>query len=215
MRINASFATGNAPKVAGLRSFRDTDRHDIEGELTSASGWPQGPGFTPRGQTDRAGVRALDVVLLGIPRLLNMIANSGGLTGAPFGNAQDPGKPQEPENEVDDFPVMWAAPGTAARTLPWKLDPARRSKGYRTDLVLTDRRLVILGVEARAGLAPAEELWSLPRKDVVGAERMKFSEGTADVRLRFADGSWARLKVSDAAKLTGQLSGPRLPVSEA
>ncbi|MEW2392886.1 hypothetical protein AB0933_31440 [Streptomyces venezuelae] len=131
-----------------------------------------------------------------------MIANSGGLTGAPAGAAQAHGKPQEPENEVDDFPVMWAAPDTTARTLPWQLDPARRSKGYRTDLVLTDRRLVILGVEARAGLSPADELWSLPRNDVACAERMTFSEGAADVRLRFTDESWARLKVGDAAKLT-------------
>ncbi|MGW6532740.1 hypothetical protein [Streptomyces venezuelae] len=215
MRVNVSFATGLAPKVAGTRSFRDTDRRDIEDELIAASNWPQGPGFTPRGMTDRAGVRALDVALLGIPRLLSMIANSGGLTGAPFGNPQGPGKPQEPENEVEDFPVMWAAPETTARTLPWQLDPARQPKGHRTELVLTDRRLVILSVDSMGGLAPAQELWSLPRKDVVGAEQLKFSEGAADVRLRFTDGSWARLKVGDAAKLTGRLSGARRPVTEA
>ncbi|MYY85378.1 MULTISPECIES: hypothetical protein [unclassified Streptomyces] len=116
---------------------------------------------------------------------------------------------------MDDFPVMWAAPDTTARTLPWQLDPARQPKGYRTELVLTDRRLVILGVESGAGLAPAQELWSLPKEDVAGAERMKFSEGAADVRLRFPDGSWARLQVSDAAKLTARLSGGRRPVTEA
>lgn len=208
MRVNVSFATGRAPKVAGLRSFRDTERQDIEGDLTR-SGWPAGPGFAPRSKSGRAGVRALDVALLGIPWLLNMIANSGGPSGAPFGDPQGTGKPQEPENEVEDFPVMWAAPGNLARTLPWQLDPARRPRGYRTELVLTDRRLVILGIASGVGLAPADELWDAPRDAVSGAERMMFSEGSSDLRLRFKDGSWTRWKTGDAAKLIGQLQGAR------
>ncbi|MEU5957305.1 hypothetical protein [Streptomyces sp. NPDC047525] len=205
MRVNVSFATGCAPKVAGLRSFRDAERRDIEGELV-ASGWPPGPAFAVREKADRAGVRALDVALLGIPRLLNMVANAGGPSGAPFGDPQSAGKPQEPENEVEDFPVVWAAPDTAARTLPWQLDPARRPKGYRTEIVLTDRRLVVLGVEPSAGLAPAQELWELPRENVEGAERMTFSEGGADVRIRFSDGSWTRWKTGDAAKLVDRMN---------
>ncbi|MET7696954.1 hypothetical protein [Streptomyces sp. NPDC005485] len=210
MRVNASFATGSAPRVAGLRSFRDTERRDIEEEL---SGWPAGPGFSPRGKADRAGVRALDIALLGIPRLLNMAANAAAPSGSPFGEPHGPGKPREPENEVEDFPVMWAAAGTLARTLPWQLDPARRPKGYRTELVLTDRRLLVLGVSAAAGLAPADELWETPRDTVAEAERMHFSENGSDVRIRFADGSWTRWKVGDAAKLVGQLRGERRPVS--
>ncbi|MFG2649792.1 hypothetical protein [Streptomyces sp. NPDC048436] len=205
MRVNASFATGSAPKVAGLRSFRDTGRRDIEGELTAA-GWPPGPRFAVRDKAGRAGVRALDVALLGIPRLLNMVANAGGPSGAPFGDPQSAGKPQEPENEVEDFPVVWAAPDTVARTLPWQLDPSRRPKGYRTEIVLTDLRLLILGVQASAGLAPADELWDLPMASVAGAQRMTFSEGGADVRVRFIDGSWTRWKTGDAGKLVDRLN---------
>lgn len=204
MRVNVSFATGLAPKVAGMRSFRDAERRDIEGELTAA-GWPSGPGFAVRDGIGRAGVRALDVALLGIPRLLNMAANAGAPSGAPFGDPQSPGSPQEPENEVEDFPVVWAAPGTTARTLPWQLDPARRPKGYRTEMVLTDLRLVVLGVEASAGLAPARELWDLPRAGVAGAERMPYSEGGSDARVRFTDGSWTRWKIGDAAKFVDRL----------
>lgn len=205
MRVNVAFAAGCAPKVAGLRSFRGAERQDIEGELT-AQGWPSGPAFAVREKADRAGVRAVDIALLGIPRLLNMVANAGGQSGAPFGDPQGAGKPQEPENEVEDFPVIWAAPDTTARTLPWQLDPARRPKGYRTDIVLTDRRLVVLGVEPSAGLAPARELWDLPRERVAGAERMAFSEGGADVRVRFRDGSWTRWKTGDAAKLVARIN---------
>ncbi|WP_241194163.1 hypothetical protein [Streptomyces sp. SID10115] len=61
---------------------------------------------------------------------------------------------------------MWAAPGTLARTLPWQLDPARRPKGYTTDLVVTSHRLLFVGPEL--GLLE-------------------------DVRLTFADRSWGRL----------------------
>ncbi|MEU1121220.1 MULTISPECIES: hypothetical protein [unclassified Streptomyces] len=204
LRVNVSFATGRAPAVAGLRSFRDPDRQNIEDELI-AGGWPPGPAFTVRGKADRAGVRLLDVALFGLPRLLNMVANSAAPSGAPFGDPQGPGKPREPENEVDDFPVIWASPGTTARSLPWQLDPARRAEGYRTELVLTDRRLVILGIESGAGLAPAQELWELAREQVTDAERMHFSEGASDVRVRFADGSWTRLKAGDAAGLTDRL----------
>jgi hypothetical protein len=148
----------------------------------------------------------LDVALLGIPRLLNMVANTGGPSGAPFGDPRSAGKPQEPENEVEDFPVVWAAPDTAARTLPWQLDPSRRPKGYRTEIVLTDLRLVILGVQASAGLAPAEELWDLPLASVAGAQRMTFSEGGADVRIRFIDDSWTRWKTGDPGKLVDRLN---------
>ncbi|GAA5003328.1 hypothetical protein [Streptomyces siamensis] len=204
LRANASFATGLAPRVAGLRSFRDTERQDIEAQLR---GWPPGPGFTPRGKGGRAGVRVLDVALLGIPLLLNMIANAAAPSGAPFGEPRSSGRPQEPENEVDDFPVVWAAPGTLARTLPWQLDPARRAKSYRTEFVLTDQRLLVLGVDATAGLAPAEELWETPRETVAAAEGMPYSESGSDVRLRFTDGSWTRWKAGDAARLIAALRG--------
>lgn len=211
MRANAAFATGLAPRVAGLRSFRDTERRDIEAEL---NGWPPGPGFTPRGKADRAGVRALDIALLGIPRLINMIGNVAAPSGPLVSEPGSPGKPQEPENEVEDFPVMWAAEGTTARTLPWQLDPARRAKRYRTELVLTDQRLLILGVDASAGLAPADELWQVPRGSLAAIERLAYPASGSDVRVRFTDGSWTRWKVGDAAKLVSRFRGERKPVTE-
>ncbi|MFJ8151757.1 hypothetical protein [Streptomyces sp. NPDC094468] len=119
MRVEVAFATGIAPPVAGLRSFRDTERHDIEARL----GWPPGPGFTPRSRPDRVGVRALDIALLGIPRLLDIIANAGAAGGTLFGEPADVGKPREPENEVDDFPVMWAAPTTRPGPSPGSSTP--------------------------------------------------------------------------------------------
>ncbi|MFJ6704685.1 MULTISPECIES: hypothetical protein [unclassified Streptomyces] len=210
MRVEVAFATGIAPPVAGLRSFRDTERHDIEAQL----GWPPGPGFTPRSRPDRVGVRALDIALLGIPRLLNIIANAGAAGGTLFGEPADVGKPREPENEVDDFPVMWAAPGDTARTLPWQLDPARRPKAYRTELVLTDQRLVILGRDEDDGSVPAEELWAAARDAVAHIERMPYSEGGSDVRVRFTDGSWTRWKVQEPLKLAGRFRNDRLPVTE-
>jgi hypothetical protein len=211
MRANVAFATGLAPRVAGLRSFRDTERRDIEAEL---SGWPPGPGFTPRGKADRAGVRALDIALLGIPRLINMIANIPAPSGTLVGEPHSPGKAQDPENEVEDFPVMWAAEGTVARTLPWQLDPARRPKRYRTELVLTDQRLIVLGVDAAAGLAPADELWQTLRDAVATMEHLAYPDKGSDVRVRFTDGSWTRWEVGNAAKLVSRFRGERQSVTE-
>jgi hypothetical protein len=210
MRVEAAFATGIAPPVAGLRSFRDTERRDIEAEL----GWPPGPGFAPRSKTERGGVRALDIALLGIPRLLNMVANAGAASGTLFNEPVGAGQPREPENEVDDFPVLWAAPESTARTLPWQLDPARRPKKYRTELVLTDQRLLILGADTSAGPVPTGELWATPRDSVADIERMPYSEGGADVRVRFTDGSWTRWKVQEAAKLVVRFHNDRRAVAE-
>ncbi|MEU9975903.1 hypothetical protein [Streptomyces sp. NPDC051014] len=210
MRVEVAFATGLAPPVAGLRSFRDTERHDIEAQL----GWPPGPGFTPRSKPDQVGVRALDIALLGIPRLLDIIANAGAAGGTLFGEPADAGRPRESENEVDDFPVMWAAPGDLARTLPWQLDPARRPKKYRTELVLTDQRLVVLGRDEDKGSVPAEELWTAARDTVADIERMPYSEDGSDVRVRFTDGSWTRWKVKEPPKLVGRFRNDRLPVTE-
>ncbi len=54
---------------------------------------------------------------------------------------------REPRDELEDFPVLWAAPGTLARTLPWRLDPARSDqRRSRTHLIVTDHRLVVVGL---------------------------------------------------------------------
>ncbi|MEU9224951.1 hypothetical protein AB0D40_11355 [Streptomyces massasporeus] len=103
-----------------------------------------------------------------------------------------PHTPFAPIPRVDDFPVMWAAPGTLARTAPWQLDPDRRPQGNTTDRVLTSRRLLFLGTRTGT-LGKADVLAEYPRESLAAARRMRFSEVEADVRLSFADGSWIRL----------------------
>ncbi|WP_369391149.1 hypothetical protein AB5J72_28525 [Streptomyces sp. CG1] len=64
-----------------------------------------------------------------------MVANVAAPSGSPFGEPRGLGKPQEPENEVDDFPVMWAATGTARRqsaNQPHKPAPAIGTRGRLT-----------------------------------------------------------------------------------
>ncbi|MFE7031537.1 hypothetical protein ACFU9Y_14605 [Streptomyces sp. NPDC057621] len=105
--------------------------------------------------------------------------------------------------------MLWAAPGTLARTVPWQLDPDRRPDGYSTHLVLTNRRLLFLGVRSGAS-DEAEVLGEFPRASVTAARQMTFSEINADVRITFADQSWIRLftgNPTSAEKLAGILSG--------
>lgn len=203
LRTSVKFATGISPAVAGSRWFRDAERNDIQGELP---GWPEGPSYSLHSTGDRVAQRTGRAFLVGIPLIANIIANIGGASGSPFGDVAVRGKPEEPENEVQDFPVMWAAPGTLARTVPWQLDPARRPKGYATDLVLTDRRLLFLGTRTGT-LDKADVLAEFPRESVAGARRMTYSEIEADVRLTFADQSWIRLFAGnpDSAERLSQL----------
>lgn len=198
-RVTVKFATGMAPAVSGSRWFRDTERNDIQGELAE---WPDGPVFAPRTPGDQAARRAGRGFLSAIPVIANIVANIGGAGGSPFGGGAGSGKPEEPENEVDDFPVMWAAPGTLARTVPWQLDPGRRPEGYLTDLVLTSRRLLFLG--------EAEVLAEFPRESIAEARQMEFSRIGADMRITFADDSWIRLftgNPTNAERLAGILNG--------
>ncbi|MFJ3711255.1 hypothetical protein [Streptomyces sp. NPDC090053] len=189
IRTPAKFSTGMAPAVAGYRWFRDAERKDIQGELAQ---WPSGPSFALRPTGDRAARRTGRAFLIGIPLIVNIIAGVGGALGSPFGDVPLRGNPEERENEVGDFPVMWAAPGTLARTVPWQLDPSRRPRGYRTDAVLTDRRFLILGTQ-QGSLSKADELWEVPREVTAEARQMKFSEICGDIRITFMDGSWIRL----------------------
>ncbi|MDX3454355.1 hypothetical protein PV396_20815 [Streptomyces sp. ME02-8801-2C] len=205
-RITVKFATGVAPAVSGSRWFRDLERNDIQGELT---GWPAGPVFTPRTAGDQTARRVGRGFLSAIPVIANIIANIGGAGGSPFGSGLGSGKPEEPENEVDDFPVMWAAPGTLARAVPWELDPGRRPEGYVTDLVLTSRRLLFLD---EVGV-----LAEFPRESISGARQMEYSKVGADLRLTFADQSWIRLftgNPKNAERLVGLLSGSAQAVPE-
>ncbi|KAF4405011.1 hypothetical protein [Streptomyces lycii] len=192
-RTPVTFATGAAMRVKGMRWFRDTGRRDIQGELP---GWPEGPVHTPRStgtagtlNVVKGGLIAMGVAIMGI------LSSQGGSVG---GGSSDQGsdEPDDRADEVEDFPVMWAAPGAVARTLPWQLDPGRtNAKCYTTHAVITDRRLIVLGLPVHKDrfLVDDEVLWEVPRSAVAAVEPRDFKDGT-DVKTTFTDGSWCRLR---------------------
>ncbi|MFI1679259.1 hypothetical protein [Streptomyces sp. NPDC020607] len=196
-RDAAEFASGTAPALSGMRWFRDTERKDIQSELTVQAGWPEGPVYTPTAppprrsavrKAGRFGLGALvAVVVIALGVLLDGLGGAG-----PGGSSKDPGRPRDPENEVDDFPVLWGGPSSLARTLPWQLDPARRPADYRTHCVVTDRRVVIVGFpDDNPG--KDEVLWEIDRQHIARVERMTYSEVWGEAKVRFTDGSWCRL----------------------
>lgn len=206
LRTPIRFATGYAEPVAGARWFRDAQRRDIQTELP---GWPAGPEFTVRSKSQQNVNRAGRAALFGIPAVARLVVEAvSGAPGLPGGLPKPRGTSQDPADEVEDFPVMWAAPGTAARALPWQLDPSRAPDRYRVDTVVTERRLVLLGIGSDM-TARAEVLWETSRTEVAGAERLEFSENGRDLRITFTDGSWVRLATGDAAKLVGILADRR------
>ncbi|MFC8345906.1 hypothetical protein [Streptomyces sp. NPDC057280] len=212
-RITVKFATGVAPAVADSRWFRDPQRNDIQDEL---NGWPAGPVFAPHTTGDQAARRTRRGLLGAVQVIANVVANVGGAAGSPFGSAAGGEKPEEPENEVHDFPVMWAAPSTLARSVPWQLDPGRQPDGYHTDLVLTTRRMLFLGVQGD-DLGNTNELAEYSRETISGAQKMKFSKSSADVRITFFDESWIRLFTGNpncADRIVGILSGSEQAVPE-
>ncbi|MFJ6509008.1 hypothetical protein [Streptomyces sp. NPDC091879] len=188
-RVAVGFATGAANAVADMRWFRDTERNDIQNDLP---GWPEGPQFTVRSKKERRlrtgakfGAGALLVATLGV---LESLAGSGST-----GNAATLGTPEEPENEVEDFPVMWAPLDGLARTLPWQLDPARRPRTEHTHLAVTDRRVLVLGLQNEADKPRDKVLWETQRSNIRAVARKKFSLCDTDFTITFADGSWCRL----------------------
>ncbi|MFJ4241660.1 hypothetical protein ACIP17_13745 [Streptomyces iakyrus] len=222
-RHRVEFASGTAASVAKRRSFRDLERNDIEPDLP---GWPSRPAFRVRGFFGRLGHYALTVVIRLLLLPLYIIADALGSPVSP----EKRGKLEERENEIDDFPVMWAGEGQTARTLPWQLDPSRRS--WRTvtefevaepdglvriwsyeDTVQGSRHLSWGG----GGKVPGSEalLWTLPRSEIVGAEIKRFSSDESDFRVSFRDGSWVRLTSSpDGAQRMVALLGQGMPESD-
>ncbi|MEW2522136.1 hypothetical protein [Actinacidiphila alni] len=200
MRWPIEFATGVAPLVEGRRSFRGADRRDIERELQAEEDWPGRPEFAVLDAGEQRGQRAVNGLLRWVPTVVGAIVNLGGPSGVGGDprEPRDPSESREPENEVQDFPVMWAERGTLARTVPWELDPDR-VEHLATDLAVTDRTVYVLGYGPKSPDA-AEVLWSTPRSTVTTAEVMPYSGTYPDLRLTFADGSWIRLN----AKATSQ-----------
>ncbi|MGV9881809.1 hypothetical protein [Streptomyces sp. NPDC003006] len=193
-RTAVTFATGEAMPVSGMRWFRDTERNDIQDELP---GWPEGPVYTARTTGNslarnigKGGALALGAVIMGI------LTGGGGSGPSPSKSGE--ATSEDRADEVDDFPVMWAAPGTIARTLPWQLDPARSpdQEHYRTHAIVTDRRLVIVGLPVQnrdRKVIEDEVLWETPRSTVSQVEPRNFRH-ERDVKLVFSDGSWCRLQ---------------------
>ncbi|MFD9189612.1 hypothetical protein ACFWCA_15410 [Streptomyces phaeochromogenes] len=209
-RHRVEFASGSAASVENRRSFRDHERNDIEPDLP---GWPPGQAFAVRGFFGKLGrhVHTVVTTLLMLP--LYIIAGALGSPASP----DKRGKLEERENEVDDFPVIWAGVGETARTLPWQLDPSRRSWRMVTGLELTEPdglvRITSYEDTARGSRflawgggekVPGSEavLWTLPRKEIVGVETKRFSMAESDFKISFRDGSWARLTTnsSDGAR---------------
>lgn len=212
VRTPIRFATGYAHPVAGSRWFRDTGRRDIQAELP---GWPAGPAYTLHSKATQNADRVGGGLLGGIVTAFQVAVEA--VTG---GNAVQVGgksrsAPDDPANESEDFPVLWAAPGTVARTVPWQLDSARSQDHTRVDAVVTERRFLLLGIGPDLA-ASATVLWETPRETVGGAEQLAFSEGGHDVRVTFTDGSWVRLSTGAADKFAGVLAERRklLPESE-
>ncbi|MFF7795325.1 hypothetical protein [Streptomyces sp. NPDC007991] len=203
-RFPASFATGTAASVDGRRSFRDRRRNDIESDLT---GWPEGSTFAVRRLPGRIGVHARTAVSGVFAVAWGILSDL--LGGSTINPEPGRGKLEERENEVEDFPVMWADAGDIARTLPWQLDPSRRPQGYVTEIVLTTRRLLVVGADTA--------LWETQREKVLDAAAKPFSIGRRDFRVTFRDGSWARLTTtasSHTTELVGLLTGSHRRLSD-
>jgi hypothetical protein len=201
-RGRVAFATGRAAKVAGMRWFRDDAGRDIAADLP---GWPEGPVYTPRSDASARAGKTLGGIGKGIVVIAAMAINavSNANPDVPVG---DGAKSADPAREVEDFPVLIAAPGTTARTLPYQLDPDRRPDHYATELAVTDRRLVILGVGTQAGPTPAEVLWEAPRSTLASVVKHAFGTNGSDISVLFTDGSRARLKLLDGAGVAIQLT---------
>lgn len=208
-RAPVAFATGEATRVSGMRWFRDTRRNDIQDELP---GWPAGPEYTARSAADVAARKTVKgaAIAAGVAVLSFLSAHGGNVGGTP-GTGHGTDTSQDHANEIDDFPVMWAAPGTIARTLPWQLDPGRSpGKRCRTHAVVTDRRLVVVGfphVKGNDRLIDDEFLWEVPRSAIARVELRDFGLGH-DANIFFTDGSWCRLASVGRERLTRYLIEP-------
>ncbi|MFE6405390.1 hypothetical protein ACFVOR_00460 [Streptomyces sp. NPDC057837] len=204
-RAPLAFATGAATPVKGMRWFRDTERRDIQNEL---DGWPAGPVYTAHStggtaarNTVKGAAMAVGVAVMGL------LSSQSGSVG-PGRSDKGSDTSHDRADEVEDFPVMWAAPGTVARTLPWQLDPARSPRDrYRTHAVITDRRLVIVGfpyVKGDEKHIRDELLWETPRSAIERVELRDFKVGN-DAKIVFTDGSWCRVSSIKRERLTRYL----------
>ncbi|MFB7496960.1 hypothetical protein ACFC09_20140 [Streptomyces sp. NPDC056161] len=204
-RAPVTFATGAAMRVKGMRWFRDTGRNDIQHDLP---GWPEGPAFTARSTGGTVALKSLKGagMVVGVAFMALLSAAGGNIAGPSGDFGSD--TPDEPADEVEDFPVMWAAPGTIARNLPWQLDPSRTDqKRQLTHVIVTDRRLVVVQLPYEKKNFEAINdtvLWQCPRTDISAVQLKDFRDGD-DFKVIFEDGSWCRLRSTARSRLTRYL----------
>ncbi|MFD5722566.1 hypothetical protein [Streptomyces sp. NPDC127036] len=205
-RAPVTFATGAAMRVRGMRWFRDPERRDIQSALPK---WPEGPVYSARSAADsvaRSTVKGA-AMTVGVAIMAVLSSAGGNVTGT---DIPDSGSdtPDDQQDEVLDFPVIWAAPGAIARTLPWQLDPGRSDeKDYRTHAIVTDRRLLVVGFRFhKKDLKNIQDevLWEVPRTAIRHVERKNFKTGS-DFKVTFSDGSWCRLSSIRRQRLTRYL----------
>ncbi|MFF4472951.1 hypothetical protein ACFYZ3_25705 [Streptomyces sp. NPDC001599] len=207
-RAPVVFASGAAMRVRGKRWFRDTERNDIQGQLPD---WPEGPTYTERSAAKATALNTLKgTAIAAMTVAWGALSSQGGSVGGPSGKT-GADISHDRADEVEDFPVVWAAPGTTARTLPWQLDPGRTSPDhYRTHAVVTDRRMVIVGfpyVKGDDTLIDDEPLWEVARSGIKSVELRDFKVGN-DVKILFTDDSWVRLSSVKRERLTRYLLEP-------
>ncbi|MEV5806021.1 hypothetical protein [Streptomyces parvulus] len=207
-RAPVTFASGAAMRVKGMRWFRDTERRDIQGDLP---GWPKGPTYTARSTPKASALNTLKGTAIAAGTLVwGALSSQGGGVGGPGGRT-GADVSDEHSDEVDDFPVIWGAPESTARTLPWRLDPDRSPQArYRTHAVITDRRVVIVGFPYLKGDdSPIEDevLWETARGSIASVELRDFKTDL-DVKFAFTDGSWTRLSSLKRERLTRYLIEP-------
>ena len=173
-------------------------------------GWPEGPVYTPRSEAAARTSKTLGGIGKGVVVLAAMAINavSNANPDVPTG---DGARSADPSQETDDFPVLVAAPGTIARTLPYQLDPDRRPPHHATDLAVTERRVLVLGVDTQAGLDPAQVLWEAPREALGSVVKHAFGTNGGDLGFVFGDGSRARLNLRDGAAAAIQLTAELCP----
>ncbi|MHC3474482.1 hypothetical protein ACYF6T_38115 [Streptomyces sp. 7R007] len=106
--------------------------------------------------------------------------------------------PEDVKNEVEDFPVMWAAPVAMARGLPRQLDRDRRPAAYCTTALVTDQRIVVIG-DPDGRRNKSELLWECERSNIAAVERKAYSRDASDTVLRFTDDSQFRLHLRSGA----------------
>jgi hypothetical protein len=211
-RAPVTFATGAATRVRGMRWFRGPERNDIQHLLP---GWPEGPSYTARSTGGALANKSLRgaAAAAGVA-VMAFLSSAGGNVSGGSNRSHDESSdtPDDPADEVEDFPVMWAGPGTIARTLPWQLDPGRADqKHHLTHLIVTDRRVVIVHLPfdpKDLKVIDDEVIWQCTRSEISRVELKNFKDGN-DFKIVFVDGSWCRLHCQARRKLTRYLTPPR------